>query len=66
MPPGGEGPADFPTGEPSMEETRIQGTIRKVSGPLVVADGMREAKMFDVVLVSDEKLIGFARRLASI
>ena len=41
-----------------MEETRIQGTIRKVSGPLVVADGMREAKMFDVVLVSDKNLIG--------
>jgi len=41
-----------------MEETRIQGTIRKVSGPLVVADGMREARMFDVVLVSDKNLIG--------
>jgi len=41
-----------------MADTQVQGTIRKVSGPLVVADGMREAKMFDVVLVSDEKLIG--------
>jgi len=41
-----------------MSETRVQGTIRKVSGPLVVADGMREARMFDVVLVSDKKLIG--------
>ena len=41
-----------------MEDTRVQGTIRKVSGPLVVADGMREAKMFDVVLVSDKNLIG--------
>jgi V/A-type H+-transporting ATPase subunit A len=29
-----------------------------VSGPLVVADGMREARMFDVVLVSDKRLIG--------
>ncbi len=41
-----------------MAETAVKGTIRKVSGPLVVADGMREARMFDVVLVSDKKLIG--------
>jgi len=41
-----------------MADTKVRGTIRKVSGPLVVADGMREAKMFDVVLVSDKKLIG--------
>ncbi|MBC8450848.1 V-type ATP synthase subunit A [bacterium] len=41
-----------------MAETRVQGTIRKVSGPLVVADGMREARMFDVVLVSEKNLIG--------
>ena len=27
-----------------MAETAVKGTIRKVSGPLVVADGMREAK----------------------
>ena len=41
-----------------MAETTVKGTIRKVSGPLVVADGMREARMFDVVLVSDKQLIG--------
>ncbi len=41
-----------------MAETRVQGTIRKVSGPLVVADGMRKARMFDVVLVSEKNLIG--------
>ena len=41
-----------------MADTKVQGTIRKVSGPLVVADGMREARMFDVVLVSDKNLIG--------
>ncbi|MBD3368219.1 MAG: V-type ATP synthase subunit A, partial [Candidatus Eisenbacteria bacterium] len=41
-----------------MAEAKVQGTIRKVSGPLVVADGMREAKMFDVCLVSDKRLIG--------
>ena len=35
-----------------------KGTITKVSGPLVVASGMREANMFDVVRVSDKRLIG--------
>lgn len=35
-----------------------QGTIVKVSGPLVVAEGMRDAELFDVVRVSDKKLIG--------
>ncbi|MGI6298830.1 MAG: V-type ATP synthase subunit A [Saccharofermentanales bacterium] len=34
------------------------GTIVKVSGPLVVASGMRDAEMFDVVRVSDHELIG--------
>lgn len=34
------------------------GTIVKVSGPLVIAEGMRDANMFDVVRVSDERLIG--------
>lgn len=35
-----------------------KGTITKISGPLVVASGMREANMFDVVRVSSERLIG--------
>lgn len=34
------------------------GTIVKISGPLVVAEGMRDANMFDVVKVSNQKLIG--------
>ena len=34
------------------------GTIVKVSGPLVIAENMREANMFDVVRVSDKHLIG--------
>jgi len=34
------------------------GTIVKVTGPLVVAEGMKEANMFDVVRVSDQRLIG--------
>ena len=35
-----------------------EGTITKVAGPLVIAEGMREADMFDVVRVSDKRLIG--------
>lgn len=35
-----------------------EGKIIKVSGPLVVAEGMSEAKMFEVVRVSDKRLIG--------
>lgn len=34
------------------------GTIKKVAGPLVIAEGMRDANMFDVVRVSDQRLIG--------
>lgn len=34
------------------------GKIVKVSGPLIVAEGMGDSKMFDVVQVSDKKLIG--------
>ncbi|MBC8586997.1 V-type ATP synthase subunit A [Paratissierella segnis] len=34
------------------------GKIIKVSGPLVVAEGMEEANVYDVVHVSDYKLIG--------
>lgn len=36
----------------------IQGKILKVSGPLVIAEGMREANMFDVVRVGEKHLIG--------
>ncbi len=35
-----------------------QGTITKVAGPLVIAEGMRDANMFDVVRVSEQNLIG--------
>ena len=35
-----------------------KGVIRKVAGPLVIAEGMRDANMFDVVRVSDQRLIG--------
>ena len=36
----------------------VEGKILKVSGPLVVAEGMRQANMFDVVRVGESRLIG--------
>ncbi len=38
--------------------TQKEGKIIKVSGPLVVAKGMSTAKMFEVVYVSDQRLVG--------
>lgn len=41
-----------------MEQQAENGTIIKIAGPVVVADRMRGAKMYDVVRVGNEKLIG--------
>ena len=35
-----------------------EGKIQKISGPLVIAEGMRDANMFDVVRVGEQQLIG--------
>ncbi len=35
-----------------------QGTIIKVAGPLIVAGGMADARMYDVVRVSNSRLVG--------
>jgi V/A-type H+-transporting ATPase subunit A len=35
-----------------------EGRIVKISGPLIVAEGMEEARMFEVARVSDRELIG--------
>ncbi len=35
-----------------------RGVIKKVAGPLVIAEGMRDANMYDVVHVSEHNLIG--------
>ncbi len=35
-----------------------KGMITKISGPLVIASGMKDSNMFDVVRVSDSRLIG--------
>ena len=36
----------------------VQGTIVKVSGPLIVASGMADVQMYDVVRVAEKQLIG--------
>ena len=36
----------------------MQGTVVKVSGPLIVASGMADSKMYDVVRISEKRLIG--------
>lgn len=42
-----------------MEVSKMsKGVIKKVAGPLVIAEGMRDANMFDVVRVSRQRLIG--------
>ncbi|MCM8762735.1 MAG: V-type ATP synthase subunit A [Candidatus Omnitrophica bacterium] len=40
-----------------------QGKIIKVSGPLVQAEGMKSARMYDVVRVGEDKLIGEVIRI---
>ena len=45
--------------EPSPRESKLEkGTIIKVSGPLVVAEGLTNSKMFDLVRVSKQNLPG--------
>lgn len=41
-----------------MQNEGNEGQIVKVSGPLVVAEGMTNARMFDLVRVSEQNLIG--------
>lgn len=41
-----------------MSRINSTGTIKKVAGPLVIASGMRDANMSDVVRVSSQRLIG--------
>jgi V/A-type H+-transporting ATPase subunit A len=46
-----------------MSKNIQQGKIIRISGPVIEADGMRGAKMYDVVRVGDENLIGEIIRL---
>ncbi len=41
----------------------IAGTIRKISGPVVLSDGMTGSRMYDVVRVGSERLMGEIIRL---
>ena len=41
-----------------MDGSTIVGKSVKVSGPLIIAEGMRNANMFDVVRVGKQRLIG--------
>ena len=41
-----------------MIEEKTSAVIEKVAGPLIVASGMKDAQMYDVVRVSDKRLIG--------
>ena len=41
----------------------IEGKIRKISGPAVIAEGMMGARMFDIVRVGNERLVGEIIRL---
>jgi len=46
-----------------MSNDVLEGRIIRISGPVIEADGMRGAKMYDVVRVGDENLIGEIIRL---
>jgi V/A-type H+/Na+-transporting ATPase subunit A len=41
----------------------IEGTIQRISGPAVIAEGMMGARMYDIVRVGDENLVGEVIRL---
>jgi V/A-type H+-transporting ATPase subunit A len=41
----------------------IQGTVKKITGPAVIAKGMLGARMYDIVKVGDEGLVGEIIRL---
>ena len=46
-----------------MSKKTLEGKIIRISGPVMEADNMRGAKMYDVVRVGDENLIGEIIRL---
>jgi len=48
-----------------MTEVKQKGRIIRISGPVIEADNMRGAKMYDVVRVGQENLIGEIIRLES-
>jgi V/A-type H+-transporting ATPase subunit A len=55
-----------PTTEPKDRRESLKGSIVKVSGPVVVADGLAGAKMFDVVKVGKLGMLGEIIRIVRI
>ena len=41
----------------------IEGKVQRISGPAVIAEGMMGARMFDIVRVGKEQLVGEIIRL---
>lgn len=52
------------TKQNNQSETRIEGTISRISGPIVRADGLGSAALFDVVEVGKNRIIGEIVRLS--
>ncbi len=48
---------------PKTKTKAASGVILRVAGPLVIANGMKDAKMFEVTRVGDERLMGEVIRL---
>ena len=46
-----------------MSKKSLEGKIIRISGPVIEADNLRGAKMYDVVRVGEENLIGEIIRL---
>ncbi|CAK0798025.1 unnamed protein product, partial [Prorocentrum cordatum] len=60
------GRLDIPAGRPGktvLAMAEVVGTVMKVSGPLVVAEGMSGTKMYEVVRVGKDRLVGEIIRL---
>ncbi len=44
-------------------EMKVKGSIRRISGPLVIADGMTGVEMYEMVEVGEERLVGEVTRI---
>jgi len=47
----------------TINNSTVRGVIRKITGPAVIAKGMLGARMYDIVKVGDEGLVGEIIRL---
>ena len=44
----------------------IEGKVQRISGPAVIAEGMMGARMYDLVRVGEEELVGEIIRLDAV